>query len=85
MSSQYEAVEAHPPAHAAAIVALDMAWVEEGIAPFRGCTLTERDVTELSSRDDVVFLVPACDTWGFLRHRNPQVSQVEAEGYPRVR
>jgi GNAT superfamily N-acetyltransferase len=73
MSSQYEAVEAHPPAHAAAIVALDMAWVEEGIAPFRGCALTERDVTELSSRDDVVFLV--------LLHHSDDGESAEVVGF----
>jgi GNAT superfamily N-acetyltransferase len=53
----YEAAAAEPSLHAAAIVDLDLEWVAEGIAPFRGCALTERDVYELSARDDVLLLV----------------------------
>ena len=56
-AAAYEAVAVDPAIHAAAVAALDVDWVDEGIAPFRGGALTEADVVSLAARDDVIFLV----------------------------
>ena len=43
--------------HAAAVAALDRAWVAEGSALWRSGALTEAEVVELTGRTDVVFKV----------------------------